>query len=384
MSNFITKLRDTVNYIFVASTINDSFFVSHLGDTILKILLGIFIVINVNRILSFQYGSRINIPFFCLVIAMMLSIFINAPTYPNIILPVNTFIAICAIYIVFSQEENPVKYMWCYVFAALFSAFLCITADSTISEYEFRKTGGMSDPNEFSITILIPLGFLFGKLLGAYNLKKKIIITVAILFFSISLLFAGSKSAVLTLAALLSVIIGYILVNRSSHRKILIIGSILLIFVVIGWGLQSYYGDTINLFINRFGKSGTAQSRFLSWKSGFNLFEQNPIFGVGLSNYANMIALYFKQIAEGSRASHNMFVQVTVELGIAGLIPFLWLIIKPIYMQVRTRVYPIELVFSFLPFLLMGFTLSLFTQKYIWIFLALIYNIQSFSRNENS
>lgn len=379
----IERCRKFINYIFIFSTINDNFIVDNFGSMSLKILFVIFAIMNINSLLSFKYGSLHNAPFFCLAVAMLISLLVNLPNYTDIISAINLFVSISMIFIVFSQEKEIEKYMWCYVISALFSAFLCITAANTISEYTFRKTGGTGDPNEFSITILIPLGFLLGRILKVNNIKEKIGIIAIILVYSISLLFAGSKSAILSLALFIVIFIGYILISHKSNHKILLIGSIILILTIVGLIIREYYGDTLQMVVKRFSKVGTANERFISWKSGYELFKSYPFFGVGLGNYETMIGIYFPSIVKGSKAAHNMYVQALVELGIGGFLAYIWFILSPLYKQVKYRIYPLEFILGFIPFILMGFTLSLLLDKYVWIFYAFLYNRGLFVNTDN-
>lgn len=376
------RIRESINYIFIFSTINDDFIVNHIGGMALKIILGIFVLANINNLLSFRYNQRFNLPFVSLIAAMIFALAVNIFRYNDIGLATNLFIAISAIFIVFSQEENPEKYVRWYVLSALFSAFLCITAIDTVGEYTFRKTGGTGDPNEFSVTILISLGIVFGRLLQLNSIRERIILVSIVLIFTISLLLASSKSAMLTLVLFILIFAGYILSSsQTRHKTWIILGGVFLI-ISIGVVLNEYFGDTLQLMVNRFDKTGTAQERFRSWEAGAELFKGSPFFGVGLANYSNMVGVHFPSIVETSRASHNMYIQALVEFGIIGFVPFIWFVFKPLHGQIKNRIYPLEILLGYIPLLLMGFTLSLLVEKYMWVFLAFLYNPNLLLQNE--
>jgi Lipid A core - O-antigen ligase and related enzymes len=359
--------------------------VGKLGSMSLKILLILFIIVNINKILSFRGFSKDNLPFLWIVVTMFISLVVNIETYSNIIIPINLFIAINIIYVVFSQEKGINKYIWCYAFSALFSAILCITTTDTISEYTFRRTGGTGDPNEFSVTVLISLSFLLGYMLKFRNKQKIAGIVVMLLFYVISLLFAGSKSAILTLILLVILFLGYICTSyKSSHKKLLITG-IIFTFIVIGIVVGYYYGDVFQMLLQRFDEVGTANERFISWKAGLELFVDNPFCGIGIANYRNIIGIYYPFIAETSRAAHNMYIQALVETGFIGFVAYLGFIISILFKQLKYKTYPLEIVLGFISILLMGGTLSLLFDKYVWIFYAFLYNKNSYWRKyENS
>lgn len=376
------RIRELVNYVFIFSTINDDFIVNHMGGMALKVILGFFVLININSLLSFKYNQRHNAPFIYIVIAMFLALIVNVFRYNDIGLAVNSFIAVSVIFVVFSQEEHPEKYIKGYIFSALFSSFLCITAIDTIGEYTFRKTGGTGDPNEFSVTVLIPLGVVLGRLLKTIDVKEKIVIVAIVITFAISLLLAGSKSAILTLGVFILIFAGYINTSYKTKHKLLVVSGGLLLFVCIGIVINEYFGDVLHLMASRFDKANTANERFLSWNAGYELFKGNPFFGVGLGNYANMVGSHFQSIVESSRAAHNMYVQALVELGIFGFIPFCWFVFKPLHWQIKNKSYPLEIILGYIPLLLMGFTLSLLMEKYMWVFYAFLYNPNLLFYNE--
>ena len=60
--------------------------------------------------------------------------------------------------------------------------------------------------------------------------------------------------------------------------------------------------------------------RIQSWQTGLRALEDSPLLGIGANNYQLAWDVYaHRNVREKSYASHNMWLQVTVELGLIGL-----------------------------------------------------------------
>lgn len=368
-----SAIKLSINQLFIFTSINDKFVVDTFGEMSLKFVLLLFLCVNLNTIMSFKGWSKQNLPFLCLLISMLLTLFINWHQYVDVYQAINSLISILLIYTVFSQLESPRQFIWGYSISALFSAILCITSINTLGEYNFRKTGGMGDPNEFSVTILIPLCFLSGYILR-YRTKFNIILIITVLLYIISLLLAGSKSAMITFCLIVFFVICYLIFVYSGEHKIKIFVGTCCLLGVIFLILNQYYNDIFYQVLGRFENSGTANERLLSWKAGIRLFESYPFFGIGICNYVNLIGTYNPTMLSGSRAAHNMYVQALVETGACGFLAYLWCLTRVLYRQYRYQIYSFEIFVCFLPILIMGGTLSLLYEKYVWIIIALLYN----------
>lgn len=73
----------------------------------------------------------------------------------------------------------------------------------------------------------------------------------------------------------------------------------------------------------------SAQDRVTIWNDAMNLFQQNPAVGIGFNTYKYLhrVTIYTD--------THNYFLKVMVETGVAGLLFFLWLLMKMSWMGFR-------------------------------------------------
>ncbi|MCJ7813603.1 O-antigen ligase family protein [bacterium] len=100
----------------------------------------------------------------------------------------------------------------------------------------------------------------------------------------------------------------------------------LLLFVLIALTVTFVFKD---LIAERFyGEDyGSAESRIPMMQIGFEIIKKNPLLGIGMNNYTRVMALYDPTGLSyvWHHPVHNVFIQLTAEIGIFGLIVFLWI-----------------------------------------------------------
>lgn len=64
--------------------------------------------------------------------------------------------------------------------------------------------------------------------------------------------------------------------------------------------------------------------RLIIWQDAINLWQRNPIFGIGAGNFQFFNRVYAK---DKVGLAHNQFLGVLAEMGIPGIIAFLWLLV---------------------------------------------------------
>ena len=68
--------------------------------------------------------------------------------------------------------------------------------------------------------------------------------------------------------------------------------------------------------------------RFLFWKSAVKIIKDFPITGVGLGNFGLMHHQYKSPQAIEAYFAHNSYLQVGAEMGVLGLLAWIWILIK--------------------------------------------------------
>jgi len=85
----------------------------------------------------------------------------------------------------------------------------------------------------------------------------------------------------------------------------------------------SFWGRMVSIVDQDKDATGSRQARLDLMKEGVRVFAANPVFGIGLGQFVN----YDPGGRKGAwNVTHNATLQVAAELGVLGLIPFLYLI----------------------------------------------------------
>ncbi|MBS1494877.1 MAG: O-antigen ligase family protein [Bacteroidetes bacterium] len=198
------------------------------------------------------------------------------------------------------------------------------------------------------------------------------------IFFLISfagLILSGLRGAIVSSLLITACIIIYALIKKKiSFVKILSFlsaGIILLAAIV-------YFNNSFSILFERFTQvfnifhvqqltDGAIQTRMHIYRTAYEIFSQNIIFGRGLGSfYDESIFIYTK----GLKYPHNIFIEYAIELGITGLV-FICTLLIYIYRSVLKV--NLLLVFLFLYFLLLAlFSYSIPFQTGLFSFIAFI------------
>lgn len=371
--NVLKLIKEIINFIYIFSIVNDNFVVGILGSSSLKVLFVIFFVVNVMSLIRFNYRKKVNKRFLLLMLMLLLAFIFNLKNYSDLQQPLLSVLSVFMIYVVASSYKQPRILMTYFLISVFFSSLICITSDTTLSEYTFRKTGGTGDPNEFSMMLLVAIGYLAGKLRVQSSVLCKFVNIVTLLVYFVALFMAGSKSAMLVLVIL--ALVYYILLLRSKtiRSRIRNTAVYLLLFSLIAFILWKLNGEMILNVLERFEDNSSAGERFISWAAGLELWLKTPLIGIGPQNYVNMVANSFPYIAEASRAAHSIYIQSFVETGLMGFAAFI-LFISYSVKNAYHKYLPTEFILGFIAILLMGITLAAFFEKYVWFYLGIICN----------
>jgi len=156
--------------------------------------------------------------------------------------------------------------------------------------------------------------------------KRKMLYLLAVFLISLSLIYTKSIGAILTfMLVFIFWLYFFIQQNRFILNKrinLIIIGAIFFIFVI----------TLAFIFINRhkishfFDLSYTHNSiiqRLYYWQTALKMIKDYPLLGIGWSKFGIYYYFYKPNLANMSHYAHNVFLQITAELGIFGLLAFL-------------------------------------------------------------
>lgn len=206
------------------------------------------------------------------------------------------------------------------LYISLFAIWQKITGQGVESLISFnsgekilRVTSIFEYPNAVGL-FLAPLILIF------VCQKNKLSYWLLSLLALMAIVFAKSEGAIFGILAGL-IFLGLGLKFWREFTLVGIIISIILIFFTPS--LKNYFWQKATL------SDFSGQIRKEMWQETLEMLKQKPILGAGLSGYQKAVAPYHKKsYIEIYLYPHNIFLNFWSELGLAGLIVFLWIIIK--------------------------------------------------------
>lgn len=85
----------------------------------------------------------------------------------------------------------------------------------------------------------------------------------------------------------------------------------------------------------------TGRLRIQLWKAGLGMFQEHPVLGVGPGNFAPTYLEYYERPDPNTRqyywAPHSIYVQALSEVGLAGSVPLLLVLLFMARLNARTR-----------------------------------------------
>ena len=201
-----------------------------------------------------------------------------------------------------------------------------------------RVKGTWVSYNDFAwyLTCFLPIAMSMMACQIKFFYKLVCFVTLAV--GSASLMWTNSRSGWISFAVA-AVFVGVLVFYKLKDKKSLInlFFAILIIIIL----LFPLYPRLFNKTYGRFTGSdkGSTKSRFPQFEIAFNIIKSNPILGIGINNYSEIMWRYdhteegLDQISR--HPVHNIFLQIAAEMGIPGLSIFIWFLIVIFYTGVR-------------------------------------------------
>lgn len=191
----------------------------------------------------------------------------------------------------------------------------------------FRNSGEVG----IQMCVLLPLATMF--LLAVWKwvgiIWRAVVLAIPLTAVG-TILAANSRGAVLGAIAAMAWLV---MVGRSKF----VAAAGMALVAMIGWFVAPPE------FFARFGSMGqdnTSLTRLTYWRDGLDMIRHHPILGVGYENWIPYYVDHYKGL-EGyystAQLCHNILIQATSELGIAGLAAFLAMVLTTFVLNARSR-----------------------------------------------
>ncbi|TDO94802.1 O-antigen ligase [Halanaerobium saccharolyticum] len=192
-----------------------------------------------------------------------------------------------------------------------------------------RPSAFTHNPNRLGGMMVMFIIFSYTGLLFAKNLKIK-----GLSFFS-GLLGFFALFSTQSRGALLSLIVGLFVVSILKNKKAIMYFILVIILVV--FALPNNFLSRLKDLANF--ESNNVKQRWLMYTYGLKIFADNFLLGIGFNNIAVVYDFYdLPQLIDRYRNFHNIYINIAVELGIAGLLAFFNLIYYNLkYIAIRLK-----------------------------------------------
>ena len=190
-------------------------------------------------------------------------------------------------------------------------------------EHLIRITGSLKFPNGLSTFLLMSaLPFVSLALFFRKNVKLKTVCIILATFSIYCLILTYTRGAIISFILALTLML--FLRTEKKHLSFLFI--LLIIGVILVFALPKEMMANIGLR-DIFSYGTSTQHRLRMWTAAWNMFMEKPFTGQGLNAFM-MNFERFKvagESVEGVWYAHNCYLQMAAEIGVFGLLAFLWM-----------------------------------------------------------
>jgi len=330
-------------------------FIISLYDVTLAVLYTLWISeIARNRNVKINFFPRISLPFFCLVGMATLSM--ATASFPE--LSLFEIVQVVKMYLGFLYIANNIRSRREIQFVVVFLLLgLFLESVLGLAQYKFdrpfvpsilggpeklgsirlgeplsRISGTWASYNDFAwyLTFMLPisLSLLFSRIKGIYKSMCGLTLVVGIGALICTLSRAGWSSFVI--AILMVSLLNFSKTKGKTGLNNFAISTIAILIIVSS--VVTVNPRFLNIVNRRVFSDDydAAQSRIPQMQVASNIIKANPVLGVGINNYTEVMQDYdttdMGLTSITRHQVHNIFLQIGAEMGIVGLAIFIWLI----------------------------------------------------------
>jgi O-antigen ligase len=234
------------------------------------------------------------------------------------------------------------------------------------------SVGFFSNAGDFGVAMCVvwPLaGMLF---LGESKKISKALLLISFLAFSGAIIVCGSRGAVL--GVVIAALAAWARNPRRLGAAVLFLLFVPGLIYILPEASKERFRSALHWQEDR-----TASQRVVLWKAGLRMFRDHPLLGVGPGNFPPSYSEKYAGPDEdpASWAPHSIYIQSMSELGLAGTIPMLLLLLGCFRLNAQTRKYlakqATEKRRGFEHFLALGLDMALIGYMVSGAFLTVLY-----------
>ena len=237
------------------------------------------------------------------------------------------FFAVVAINL-FEQEDNTKLYMKHIIIGSFILSLISISQivfGIIAGQEEIRATGTLGNPNALAIFLVLTIPCIM------YGMEKSLISPV--LGRMATAVVVGGIVCTVSRKGIITMVLCFCLYNffKKKYKKIIFF---LVGVAIVGILLSSWYA----VFSLRFEQDEVQHHIEEKWnmtRAGWKMFQTSPIIGLGYKGYYENFNKYFPYSWAAKYDSHNIFITALANYGILGFIPFMGILLYPLFRAIK-------------------------------------------------
>ena len=221
--------------------------------------------------------------------------------------------------------ERLERYTWlmvlCSGYVAAYSLLNYVRGVGLVEDGRLGSAVGgiFGNPNDLALNMVVFIPFAVASAFKPGPLPGRVIAAMCGLLMVATTFFTRSRGGFLGLGAMLLVL----LVGSVRVRPAVGVAAVVAVLAAVPLAPASFWGRMVSIFDAEKDTTGSRQARIELLKEGARVFAANPVMGIGLGQFKNYDP---EERKEAWNVTHNAILQVAAELGVLGLIPFLYVI----------------------------------------------------------
>ena len=184
---------------------------------------------------------------------------------------------------------------------------------------KFRSVGNFSIPLTYGFYAMVVSLLSFSLAFFEEDKTRRIFYFLCSFLCITGNLFSGTRG---TLIAQIFGFVVFFIFSSNKNRKVGM-PMVLLYFILIFFIDPDIFVRTNTLIQAK--DIASMDIRTVIWSTSFRIFLDHPLFGIGFGNFNQFYEHYLRIPSQIFGHAHNDFLNVAVDAGIIGLIPFVWL-----------------------------------------------------------
>ena len=281
-------------------------------------------------------------PMIALTAAVFLSTQLGSDPTASMTLFTDSFVKILVVYVLLVHlVDRPSRVATTYLVMsitvagmAVYSMYAKATGLILVEGSRAAYVGALGDPNDFSLVLFMYLPFLIEATTHTRGLKRFGLGALALILI-MGMAGTQSRGGFMGLSLALAVMFH----DRGSLKlrlAALPVGLVVILLLVVLSGA----GERESGAVGSGEIDESAQGRLDAWIAGGRMLMRHPLLGVGFGSFARNYESYcLNPVIWGQHETHNAYIKVAAETGLAGFIPFMTLVLLTLREAVRLRAY---------------------------------------------